>query len=99
MSGFYDVLNSDIIITTYSSMAYDAFLLNKIIIWPKFLANPEWKSILDVYSHFYYVDTIDDCIELLRSLNSEGVNNSELPFNNELDNNHLISSYILESLN
>lgn len=98
MSGFYDVLNSDVVITTYSSMAYDAFLLNKIIIWPKFLANPKWKSSLDVYSNFYYVDTIEDCVRILRDFNEKHFDNSNLTFNNQLDDNNLISSFILDSL-
>lgn len=96
--GLVLVMGCDVIITTYSSMAYDAFLLNKVIIWPTFLGKPTWRSEFDGYSDFYYVNTIDECISLLASFLDANKISNTIDVRDEACNGNYISDLILEKI-
>ena len=67
-SGFHLVVWSDVIITTYSSMAKDALLLGKGVIWPRFLGHSRWTSAFENSSNFCYADTLDEVIHTINSI-------------------------------
>lgn len=101
LQGFELVLSSDVVITTYSSMAIDAILLGRQVIWPIMLGRRSWRSDFERWNNFHYVANNAELISLLSKLLPEIQKPAPLHFeaiegSNSKDFSRIIRSLVLE---